>query len=117
MAKKKIIYPKGMDLECAVLCDAVNLISGIITTDSCCGHNERPYRIWFVAENLEVLPDLLYWLNSCHSGDYNWNCQVITDCSRAPVRFLIEGPVGDYEAAYNIAKLITKDQAEVADGR
>jgi hypothetical protein len=110
-------YPKDMDPECISLCDAINLIIGIETYESCSGHNKTPFRIWFTACDISLLPDLLYWFNGCHSGYYQWSCKVKTDCGRSPVRFLIEGPVGDYEASYEIAKLITKDQQTIYSSR
>lgn len=105
---KAIKYP--MDKECIALCDAMNLIPGITTIESCCGHGKEPYRIFFVVEDFEDLPDLLYWIDYCHSGVKNWDCKIITDCGRSPISFIIEGPIGDYDASYVIAKAITKEQ-------
>lgn len=36
-----------MDPLCILLCDVLNSVSGIKTTESCCGHGKTPYRIWF----------------------------------------------------------------------
>lgn len=97
-------YEGKMDKECVRLCDAVNIAKGIETTDSCCGHGTRPYRIWFAAKNLQCLPQLLYWFDSCHCGYCDWRIYVTTDCGMSPVHFCIKGPIG--EKAYNQAKSI-----------
>ncbi len=52
-----------MDSECFEFCKVLNQLPGIRTFESCCGHRETPYRIWFIADNLESLPDLLYWFD------------------------------------------------------
>ena len=57
-------YDGAMDEEVLELCDAINGIPGIKTTESCCGHGVHPFRIWFQAASLECLPPLLYFLDS-----------------------------------------------------
>jgi len=98
-----------MDKECISLCKAINSISGLQTTESCCGHGDTPFRVWFTTEDLDALPDLLYWLNYCHSGCSGWQVTVTTDCVKSPVSFCIEGPVGAYKEAEKIASLIYHD--------
>ena len=44
-------YDKHMDEECIPLCNALNSIPGIITVDSCCGHEKHDFRIWFYLED------------------------------------------------------------------
>jgi hypothetical protein len=56
-------YTDTIDQECLPLCDAINRISGIDTFESCCGHGDNPFRIWFSVNNLEALPQLLYFLD------------------------------------------------------
>jgi hypothetical protein len=102
-----------MDIECNALCDAINLIQGIYTISSCCGHGKDKYRIWLEAESLAVLPNLLYWFDSCHCGFYQWRVIARTDCGKGPAIFMIEGPVGAYEEANIIAALIIDDQANL----
>lgn len=80
-------YKDKMDTECLALCDAMNKMPGIQTVESCCGHGEEEFRIWFMAENLESLPALLYWFDGCHSGIYGWSVQVKTDCAMSPAFF------------------------------
>jgi hypothetical protein len=35
------------DPEVVPLCQAMNALPGIKTTESCCGHGKEPFRIWF----------------------------------------------------------------------
>ena len=107
--KEKIQFPDGVDKECVDLCMALNYLPGISTIESCCGHGERPYHIWFTTKYLRSLPRLLYWFARCHCGFYGWKIIVRTDCAMSPVTFMIEGPTGAYEESYHIAKLIKED--------
>lgn len=50
-----------MDQECVKLCDMINNFEGIHTVESCCGHGERPYHIWFIANDLKYLAPLVYY--------------------------------------------------------
>ena len=51
----------GIDPECINLTDAINRIQGLYTTESCCGHGKRRFRIWFKVDSDLDLPILLYW--------------------------------------------------------
>lgn len=105
-------YTGTMDKECVQLCNAINLIKGITTHNSCCGHNKDEYHIWFMAKTLKSLPELLYWFDGCHCGFYDWRVIINTDCAMSPVAFMVEGPIGiqAYEQANEIARFITEDQ-------
>lgn len=102
--------PDDVDPECRLLCEAMNLVAGIRTIESCCGHGERPYQVYFTANSLDSLPTLLYWFAGCHCGYYGWNVFAKTDCAMSPVMFRVEGPVGEtaYSQAVEIALLITE---------
>ena len=93
-----------MDKECFFLCKAINKIPGIGTVDSCYGHGDHTFRIFFHASSLEHLPILLYYLDPCHVG-FRWWCKVTTDCSMAPATFRIES-VAMGEEAYKQAQTI-----------
>lgn len=105
----------GIDPEVIALCEAMNKLPGIHTIGSCCGHGQEPFQIWFVADNLEALPPLLYWFDACHCGRYGWQVIAYTDCGMCPVRFRVEGPVGDdaYSDALEITRLIEQYLEEV----
>ena len=100
------MLPKDIDHECYALCVALNKLPGIRTIESCCGHGNEPFRIYFEADTLEALPHLLYWFDSCHNNCTGWTVIVTTDCGFSPVTFTIEGPVGCFLEANHIATLI-----------
>jgi hypothetical protein len=105
--------PTDLDPECLALCDAINNhVDGVITTSSCCGHGENPYRIWVHPSSLETLPPLLYWLDRCHTGISGWHMTVSTDCGAGGPFFVIEGPAGAYEEAARIAALLAAEAQE-----
>ena len=98
--------PRDLDPECLNLCRALNELPGIETISSCAGHGETPFQVSLEAESLDDLPPVAWSLDSCHSGQSGWELVAYTDCTMAPIRFLVEGPVGAYEAAEAIAELI-----------
>ena len=55
---------KGLDPEVVEIVAAMNKFPGICTVESCWGHEHTPIHIWFVADSLEALPPLLYWIDS-----------------------------------------------------
>jgi hypothetical protein len=101
-----VALPDDLDPECRDLCEALNLIPGIMTTESCCGHGREPYRIWFTAGSLEALPPVCWCADLCHSGQEGWRVFASTDCVMKPVDFVLEGPPGAYDASEAIADLI-----------
>lgn len=103
-------YPEGLDPECYQLCEAINLLPGIRTIESCCGHGKHPFRIWFETEGLEYLPHALYYFAWCHCGFRGWTVIAQTDCAMSPVMFMIEGPCGEeaYKQANKIASILEK---------
>lgn len=109
-------YDEDIDKECVPLCDAINSLKGLFTTCSCCGHGKEHFRIWFKTESLRCLPDLLYWLDVCHTGFRGWKTEVYTDCAKSPVTFMIEGPIGEeaYIQSKSIAELITNDSDKIS---
>lgn len=68
---KKYEYDQYMDKEVVSLCDAMNALPGIKTIDSCCGHDETPFSIWFRVSSEEGLfflircVDRRYWKYGC----------------------------------------------------
>ncbi|KKM83450.1 hypothetical protein LCGC14_1309350 [marine sediment metagenome] len=97
-----------MDPECVPLCDAINRIPGVRTTESCCGHDKGKFRVFFQPKDQRTLAILLYFLDSCHVG-FRWDCAVYTDCAMLPARYYIQSQVeGDeaYEQANKVAEFI-----------
>ena len=108
--------PADLDPEVLSLCRAMNAFPGICTVDSCCGHGREPFRIWFKAESLEALPDLLFLFDGCHTGLYGWRVIAVTDCGAGPVTFFAEGPVGAYKAAEGIAEAMREELKAMTEG-
>jgi len=96
----------GMDKECVALCDAINIVPGLQTIESCCGHGEWTFKIWLKVKSLEKLPVLLYFCDPCHIG-FRWTCTVETDCAMSPVTFVLESECTG-EEAYEQARKITE---------
>lgn len=102
-------YNGNIDKECVAICDAINQIPGLETTESCCGHGEKEFNIWFVVNNPEHFPVLLYYCDPCHVG-FRWDCIVTTDCGMSPVTYNLKSrSVGEiaYREARKIANKIT----------
>lgn len=88
------MLPNDLDPECRSLCEAMNMLPGIETSESCCGHDREPFRVFFKAETLEALPRVAYWFDACHSGVSGWQIIAWTDCGMAPISFIAEGRLG-----------------------
>lgn len=90
-------YDGRMDLECIPLCDALNSLPGISTFESCCGHGELPFRIWFHADTLEALIIPTISFNKFYGNKIGWRIEVCHSEHPLKVNFMVEGPVGDYD--------------------
>lgn len=84
------------------LCDAINAVPGLRTTESCEGHGEQPFRVWLVAD----APQALFPLGRACSHNY-YGCRLrviaqITDHPERAVQFVVEsldvGPAAVAEA-------------------
>ncbi len=97
----------GIDKEIVRLVKVMNQFPGIETISSCCGHGEHEIRIWFIPVAIEVLPQMLYWFDACHSG-WNWPVSIYTDCSADHVTWMVSslGDVG--EEAYGASEVIAE---------
>jgi hypothetical protein len=89
-------YPATMDPECIPLCDALNALPGIRTTESCCGHGEDPHRIWFDADKIESLRPILwatrYHMVSRSPGEDAWVVEAGWANGGNVIYFMLEGP-------------------------
>ena len=100
-------YMGTMDPEVMALCDALNQLPGIETTQSCCGHGKQSFKIWVYTTDLTALPALVDFFSACHGAGQGWSVRATTDCAMSPIHFMIEGPVNT-DAAETIANNITK---------
>ena len=70
-----------IDFQIRDLVKYLNKFDGIQTTSSCFGHNEAPCRIWFDAESIESLNNLIFkvfdydnlWEISIYNSDFPRN--------------------------------------------
>jgi len=115
-------YDGKIDKECVELCDAINEIPFLMTTESCCGHGKDTFDIWLVAKNLEGLYILARCIDRRYCGpvtetfdaDKNmtsylpWKLLVEdSDMRMAPIFHLESSSKG--ELAYKQAKKIAKN--------
>jgi len=106
--KENLNYSK-IDRECVNLCKAINEIPGICTVESCCGHGESVYQIFFFVTSLTNLSLLL----SCIHYKYDWAVYVNAVYFGGGVTFYLEGPIGDFETAERIAREIRREKMAV----
>ena len=100
--------PDNMDPECIPICEAMNEIPGIETSESCCGHGRHGFWIFFKAENMQALATIAYAVYASHCGFEGWQVIAHTVCPSRPARFLLEGPKDEksYEQATRLAAII-----------
>lgn len=94
----RLPYTGRMDRECVALCNALNALKGITTFESCCGHGDQPFLVWFFATEVQLSAPILRAL------DHQWRITLShVDCPYR-VAFLLEGPsnpkAGDELAEY-----------------
>jgi hypothetical protein len=58
-----------IDFEIRDLCKVLNLIDGVETIESCCGHGTKPCMILFKVEDIPTLNNLLHY---CFNHERKW---------------------------------------------
>lgn len=96
---------EGQDVEVIPLVDAMNSVRGIYTIDSCSGHGANPVYIGFRGERQVAIAALLFWFNSCHSGE-RWEINAHTDCAGADLFFEVSSAPRIGEEAWASAQHI-----------
>jgi hypothetical protein len=93
-----------MDVECIPLCDVLNLLDGVGTISSCCGHGYAPFRVYFVVGGLECLKPILTLIDESPL----WSMRVSMATGNMETYFILDGPTGDkgFSAANELASLI-----------
>lgn len=74
--------PEGMDFLCIELCRVLNQLPGVETYESCEGHGQHPYWIFFRCTDLETLSRLGRVVAKNYS-DNNWEI-VVDSCDGEP---------------------------------
>ena len=74
--------PFDMDEECIELCNILNILPGVTTFESCCGHCKHPYYIWFFCNSIDTLSRLGRALSRNYS-DGKWEV-VVDSCDSNP---------------------------------
>ena len=93
MSKKRaVVYDGKMDAACIRLCDALNKVPGIHTTESCCGHGKQNFVVFFSALTLESLRPILAELDS--GNRWPWDVKAYRWSGSGTIGFCLEGPVG-----------------------
>ena len=113
--KMPIIYetsPDGdkMDPECVSICNALNLLEGIETISSCCGHGFQPFRIYFVAEFLNDLKPIMELIDESEI----WRVRVSMATGNMEIYFILESANG-WADAYGSANELTELIAQRAE--
>lgn len=76
------LLPADVDCECVSICTTLNRLPGLITYESCSGHGERPFYIWFRCDNIDTLSRLGRAVDKRYS-DGNWEI-VLDSCDGNP---------------------------------
>ncbi len=79
--KKKDDVPyEEMDSEVVSLCRVLNMLPGIKTVESCCGHLKSPYSIFFHAKNLSSLAVITRSFDKRYCGTEKlWVLEAVTE--------------------------------------
>lgn len=85
-------YDDRMDTECIKVCDALNALPGITTSESCCGHGTGPFLVFFIAhgEIQEILMPIVRAIES--SG---WDLDAYFSNGSEVVMFCLESRAND----------------------
>ena len=76
------VLPADVDYECISICNTLNRLPGLITYESCSGHEERPFYVWFRCDNIDTLSRLGRVVDKRYS-DGNWEI-VLDSCDGDP---------------------------------
>ncbi len=107
--KPKITLPADMDVECIELCNALNMLPGVRTTESCQGHGRHQMWIFFKVAKLRDLIPVCYFTRACHSGLSGWSVEAWTDCSMNYLCFILNGPINTTkETADKLATFVSR---------
>lgn len=81
----KVLYTGEMDEECIPICDALNELPTVETTDSCCGHGKNPFMIFLNVTDMYSLSILSRTFDKRYIGtSMPWHVELITSDGGTP---------------------------------
>lgn len=105
-------YPNDMDPDCVPLCDALNNMMGIETSESCAGHGKRPFRVHFSAQDVNDLRPLLEAIDDDRDG--TWTVGAHWASGSDNIYFTLSGPF-DSAWAHRLAARLSFAKSEDAE--
>ena len=104
MKEKKDNYDGNMDKECIQICDVLNSISDVCTTESCCGHCKDRFMIFFTCDNPHSLAIIARVFDRRYIGTSQpWHIELQTKDSGAYYYFIYS------ETKYSSEEVMMKD--------
>ena len=73
--------PADIDSECVSICNTLNRLPDVETFESCSGHGEQPFNVWFKCTSIDTLSRLGRAVSKNYS-DGNWEIVVDTTDTR-----------------------------------
>lgn len=101
-------YDGRMDAKCIELCDTLNSLPGIRTSESCCGHGRESFDIWLYVESMQHLVILGRVLDRRYGCPEGWTLVVdnTDQPENCPIFWLTSGPVKGEQAYKDAKKLV-----------
>lgn len=75
------LLPVDVDCECVSICNTLNRLPDVETFESCSGHGEHPFSVWFKCTNIDTLSRLGRAVDKNYS-DGNWEIVLDTTDTR-----------------------------------
>lgn len=75
------LLPADVDCECVSICNTLNRFPDVETYESCSGHGENPFSVWFKCSNIDTLSRLGRAVSRNYS-DGNWEIVLDTTDTR-----------------------------------
>lgn len=94
-----MIYPPDMDKACIPLCDVLNALIGVTTTESCEGHGRHPYRVFFECSDFTSLK----WIAEAVASS-SWKVEALYHNGSDTLGFMLEGAIGHPEYADHLVQ-------------
>lgn len=110
MEEKKDNYDGNMDKECIQICDVLNSISDVRTTESCCGHCKDRFMIFFTCDNPHSLAIIARVFDRRYIGTSQpWHIELQTKDSGAYDYFIHS------ETKYSSEEVMMKDVNKIIE--